>query len=99
MVYEKADSKCPKSIATGSDLGFVNGDSLPPWAKEVEQLICKEVEKGTTEQKAVQLVCGEITKKIPAVPEAKCETVAKMAYEKGETLCPKDLADPPPWAK
>lgn len=65
---------------------------LPPWAKELEALICKEAKKGSTEQTAIKAACGEITKKIPAVPEAACEKVGKTVFDDALKKCPSDEA-------
>jgi len=61
---------------------------LPPWVKDVEELLCQEAKKGDHEHQAVAFACNKIAKKLPAVPEATCEQVAKMAWDKAVQKCP-----------
>merc|ERR1719502_209324 len=63
--------------------------SLPPWAKDLEALICKEAKKGDNEQTAIKAACGEIAKKLPAVPESACEKVGGIVFDDALKKCPK----------
>merc|ERR1719277_2163020 len=82
---------CAAAVAGTETLG------TPPWVTDLEKLICAEAKKSTTEETVVKAACGEITKKIPTVPEALCEQEAKSIYEKAEQMCPPEMLGTPPW--
>merc|ERR1712196_205590 len=83
IVFDDALKKCPKDEAM---------ISLPPWAKDLEALICKEAKKGDNEQTAIKAACGEIAKKLPAVPENTCEKVGGIVFDDALKKCPKGEA-------
>merc|ERR1711871_713952 len=92
-VYEAAEKKCPHHALAA--------DTLPPWVKKLEDLMCAQMRKGSNEQHCVEIVCGEVRKEIN-VPQAVCELVGKKVYEAAEKKCPHHAlaADTlPPWVK
>jgi len=57
--------------------------------KLIRDLVCKELEKGTEENKIVDKVCTTVHNQFESIPNGVCKFAVKAAWEDKEKQCPK----------
>lgn len=76
-----ADLPHPKELL--SEIPSVPG-TLPALLKKIHEVVCKELESTATKEEVVARVCEKVHSVVKLVPEAACETAARLLWEREE---------------
>lgn len=76
-------------LLAGFGLSSVKAGLPPAIEKVLEELVCKELEKGTAEDDVAKVVCGKLHEKLPFIPEGfgLCQAAVKKVWEGAEKKC------------